>query len=149
MSEIRFYHLQTQSLEQALPQILSKALTAGHKVLVRGPDVQQVERLNEQLWTYRPDSFLPHGSTAENYAADQPVLLTDGKDNTNNADVLVLTGGVEAGDIDGYKLCCEIFDGRNDDAVATARTHWKAFKDSPHELTYWQQNEKGGWDKKA
>jgi len=33
--------------------------------------------------------------------------------------------------------------------VASARKQWKAVKAAGHEATYWQQNEKGRWEKKA
>lgn len=148
MTEIRFYHLQTQSLDQALPQILTKALAGGHRIVVRTASERDTERLNDYLWTFRPDSFLPHGSTKDGYAADQPVFLTAGEDNPNNAGVLILTAGVPANDIAGYTLCCEIFDGRDAGAVSAARERWKSYKADGHDLTYWQQNDKGGWDKK-
>ena len=42
-----------------------------------------------------------------------------------------------------------MFDGHDDEAVSAARQRWKAHKDSGHALTYWQQTERGGWEKKA
>jgi len=41
-----------------------------------------------------------------------------------------------------------LFDGRDEDAVTSARARWKALKDEGHDLTYWQQGERG-WEKKA
>lgn len=148
MSEIRFYHLQTQSLEQALPQILTEALSGGRRVIVRTKGEKETERLNELLWTYRPESFLPHGSAKDGFAEDQPVFLADNDENPNGAEVLVLTGGAACADIAAFSLCYEIFDGNDETARTAARSKWKAYKDSGHELTYWQQNERGGWDKK-
>ena len=43
--------------------------------------------LDTHLWTYRDDSFLPHGTDATEFSADQPILLTAGGDNGNNATV--------------------------------------------------------------
>lgn len=149
MTEIRFYHLQIQTPEQALPQILSKALAGDHRIVVRGADASYIEKLNEHLWTFRPDSFLPHGSQKDGYGEDQPIWLTDKDENPNNADVLILTGGTSSEKTSDYKLCCEMFDGRHDDAVKAAREKWKQYKDAGHDVTYWQQNDKGGWDKKS
>ena len=42
-----------------------------------------------------------------------------------------------------------MFDGRDDDAVAVAREHWKLRQDTGFALTYWQQTEQGAWEKKA
>jgi len=149
MTEIRFYHLQTYNLDQALPQILGKALSAGHKINVRLPDTKEVERINTLLWTFRPDSFLPHGSQKDGYAEDQPIWLTDKDENTNKANVLVLTNGLENDNLDTYTLVCDMFDGRNDEMVKAARERWKSYKEAGHEITYWQQDQKGAWSQAA
>jgi len=148
MTEIRFYHLQTQSPDQALPLILSKSLERGQRVGVKLPDEKEAERLCDLLWTARPDSFLPHGTKKDGNGPDQPVWLTAEDDNPGLADTLVLIGGASSDKVADYFLCCEFFDGRDDAALRAAREKWKAYKDSGHEVTYWQQTEKGGWDKK-
>ncbi len=145
MTEIRFYHLQTRTTEQALPELLTKALSQGRRIVVRLPDKKAVEALNDHLWTFRPDSFLPHGSAKDGYGERQIVWLTDGNDNPNGADMLVLTGGANADDTDAYTLCCDIFEPSGADA---ARMRWKTCRDAGHEVTYWQQTDKG-WEKKA
>ena len=149
MTEIRFYHLQTQSVDQALPQLLSKAYSGGHKIIVRTADEKEAERLNTHLWSFHPDSFIPHGNKKDGYSDQHPIWLTHENDNPNGAGVLFVTGREEAADAENYSLCCEIFDGRNDSAVANARAKWKTYKDSGHDVTYWQQNQNGGWDKKS
>ena len=42
----------------------------------------------------------------------------------------------------------DLFDGNDPAAVATARERWKAARTGGHELTYWQQTERG-WEKKG
>ena len=148
MTEIRFYHLQNKKLEQALPEILTKAVSIGHRAVVKAPDTQKTEYLNDLLWTYHPNSFLPHGSAKDGHAAQQPIWLTHQNDNPNNANMLVLTGGCDHENIGDFDLCCALFDGNNPDAVTAARTQWKNYKESGHALTYWQQTAKG-WEKKA
>ena len=148
MSDIRFYHLERQSLDQALPALLSKALKNGHRIVVKIPDEREIQRLNDYLWTWRPDSFLPHGSAKDGFGEDQPVWLTSGEDNPNGADVLILTHGTTSESLADYALCCEMLDGRNDEAISAARQRWSAYKEDGHQVTYWQQTEKG-WEKKA
>lgn len=148
MAEIRFYHLNTRTIDQALPEIVQKAFSAGHKILIRAASDADVEHFNTLLWTFRPDSFIPHGSKKDGHAEQQPVWLTAGNDNPNNADVLIAASGVAADSLDGFTLACDIFDGRNEDNVLAARERWKACKAAGHSLTYWQQTEKG-WEQKA
>jgi DNA polymerase-3 subunit chi len=149
MTEIRFYHLQQTPLERALPEMLQKAVGDGRRVVVRSADEAGLGRLNEVLWTFKPDSFLPHGGKKEGFAEDQPIWLTLEEENPNGAQVLILTHGAAYADLSAYNLCCEMLDGNNDEAVAAARQRWKIYKDAGHSLTYWQQNERGGWEKKA
>ncbi|MGZ9108419.1 MAG: DNA polymerase III subunit chi [Micavibrio sp.] len=148
MTEIRFYHLNTRTLDQALPEIVQKAFAAGHKILVRAVSDSEVERFNALLWTFRPDSFIPHGSKKDGHGDQQPVWLTAGNDNPNNANVLITTGGLAADSFDGFTLACDIFDGRDESNVLAARDRWKTYKEAGHNLTYWQQTEKG-WEQKA
>ena len=67
MSEVRFYHLERQTLDQVLPQLLTKALEQGHKIIVKTSNAQETERLNSHLWTWNPNSFIPHGSEKDSY----------------------------------------------------------------------------------
>lgn len=149
MTEVRFYHLQRKSLEQALPELLEKILERGHRTVLRAGSAERVEALNQHLWTWRPDSFLPHGSAADGHAERQPVFLTDGTDNPNRADVLVLVDRAGEDGIDAYALACTMFDGNDPEALAAAREQWRRCKDAGHDLTYWQQTDRGGWQKQA
>lgn len=150
MTEIRFYHLLTQRLEQALPAILTKALAGGRKAVIRFADDKDVQLFDDHLWTYTPDSFLPHGQSGGTHDALQPVLLTTKAENPNGADMLVLCNQKTVPEnIDDFSLCCDFLDGQDDEAVALGRERWKTYKEAGYALTYWQQTETGGWEQKA
>lgn len=149
MTEIRFYHLQRQSEQQVLPALLGKALSRGHKIIVKCANDNAREKLNEFLWTFNPDSFLPHGSPKDGNGDQQPIWLTSGDDNPNAADVLILSQGAKADKLDDFTLCCEMLDGHDESAVSDARKRWKTYKDEGFDITYWQQNDQGIWEQKA
>jgi DNA polymerase-3 subunit chi len=148
MAEISFYHLQTAVLEQALPKLLEKTLTEGKRALVLTSSVKRVEALNEHLWTYDAESWLPHGSAIDGDAKDQPVWLSSDDENLNRAEFLFLVDGATSDRVAEFDRCFEIFDGRDDEAVVAARMRWKAYAVAGHVLTYWLQNKVGGWEKK-
>ena len=106
MSEILFYHLERARLETVLPDLLEKTLAKGWRAVVRAPDRDNVMRLDDMLWTYRDETFLPHGAEAEDdpKAARQPVWITETAAAINQADVLFLVDGAEAAiaDIAGF-----------------------------------------------
>ncbi|MGQ0677729.1 MAG: DNA polymerase III subunit chi [Rhodospirillales bacterium] len=149
MTEIRFYHLERATLERALPTMLERVLDRGQRALVVVGSKERLEALNAHLWTYRPDSFLPHGTAADGFAPDQPVLLATAGDPAamgeppNRAEVLFLADGARAGALEHFKLCAELFDGTDGEAVAAARRRWRDYKDAGHRLTYWRQTDQG------
>lgn len=149
MTTIRFYHLERKSLDQALPEILTKALSQGHKIVVKMGDKTQIPRMNDHLWTFDANSFLPHGTEKDGHAEEQPIWLTDADENPNGADVLILTDGATSDKISDYKLCCEMLNGHDTEAVSAARTRWKEYKEKGYEISYWQQDEAGRWQNKA
>lgn len=149
MTEIGFYHLTRSPLEQALPKLLEKTLEAGKRALVLAGSEERVEYLTGQLWTYRNDAWLPHGSGRDGSPEEQPVWLAVEDANANGAQFLFLTDGAETGSVGDYERCFELFDGRDDAAVEAARGRWTAYKEAGHDLAYWQQTERGGWEKKG
>ena len=153
MSEILFYHLERQSLEQALPVMLEKSLERGWKALVQTDTEEQVKALDEHLWRWRDDSFLPHMAAGDarlsGHEAEQPIFVTHLDDTPNNANVLFLVHGAAREALDNFERCVFMFDGRDEESLAQARTHWAQLKSSGHELTYWQQDADGKWQKQA
>ncbi len=146
---VRFYHLQRQSEQQVLPMLLRKAYEQGHHIVVKCTSAAQVEAVNEHLWTFDANSFLPHGCEKDGHAEMQPIWITDGDERPNDADVLILMHGATSAQIGDYTLCCEMLNGHDDQGVQHARARWKAYKEQDFEVTYWQQSERGAWEKKA
>ena len=154
MTEVRFYHLQRRTLDQALPPLLAKALERGMRAVVMAGSEERLEAFNQVLWTWDPASFLPHGSRRDGFAAEQPVWLTTSAENPNGATLLVLTDGADPGreggeaGFSGFTLVCDLFDGNDGEAVAAARDRGRRGKAAGHEMTYWQQSASGGWERK-
>lgn len=150
MTELLFYHLERQPLEAVLPRLLEMSLERGWRVVVQTSSEERVEALDAHLWTYREDSFLPHGTYREREASEQPIVLTLGEENPNGASVRFLIDGVDlpvdAGD---YARIVLLFDGGEPDSLAAARTRWQAAKARNFEVTYWQQNTQGRWERKG
>ncbi len=149
MTEVRFYHLTRGTLDSVLPIMLEKTLERGQRAVVLAGSPERVEALTSHLWTAKDRGFLPHGSAKDGRAGDQPIWLSDKDERPNGAQVLFLTDGAASEKLGDYDLCAVLFDGNDPDAAAAARDRWRAFKDAGHEVTYWQQDESGKWDKKA
>jgi DNA polymerase-3 subunit chi len=148
-TEVLFYQLDRQPLDQVLPGLLEKTLERGWRTVVQAGSQERLEALDAVLWSYREESFLPHGTTRDGFAAEQPVFLTLGEETPNGATIRFLVDGADCADLDAYQRVVYLFDGRDDDARAKAREQWKAAKAAGFAVTYWQQNERGRWEKKA
>ena len=150
MTEILFYHLQRQPLEGVLPALLEKSLERGWRVVVQSASEERIEALDAHLWTYRDDSFLPHGTWREAEAAEQPMLLTVNDDNPNAASVRFLIDGAPVPpNAEAYERIVLVFDGEDEEAVAAARERWSEAKAQGFAVTYWQPDEHGRWVKQA
>ncbi len=149
MTEVRFYHLTRRPLEETLPVMLERTVNRDHRraVVLAGSE-ERVEALNAHLWTYKDRGFLPHGSKRDGFVEKQPIWLTTSDENPNGAAVLFLTDGASSARPEAFELVCELFDGNDEAAVAAARERWAAYKTAGHGLTYWQQTDRGGWEKK-
>jgi DNA polymerase-3 subunit chi len=147
-TEVNFYHLTRSSLEDALPRLLEKTLQAGERAVVLLGSPERVDALATHLWTYDPDSFLPHGSARDGEAERQPVWLTDRDENPNGAAFLFVADRARSERMADYRRCFELFDGRDEAAVADSRERWKAYRAAGHTVIYWQQTA-AGWEKRA
>jgi DNA polymerase III subunit chi len=146
MTEIRFYHLTRKALEQVLPELLEKTIERGMKAVVMAGSPERVEALTQHLWTYHPNKFLPHGNEKDGNAEMQPIWLTPNDDRPNEAEILFLTDGAQSDRTGEYTRVCELFDGNDETALASARQRWGVYKKAGHTLSYWQQAEKGWVD---
>ena len=147
MVGVDFYHLTRTALEPALGKLLTKVLASGQRAVVVASSAERVEALTRALWTFQTDSFLPHGSAKDGHAEEQPVFLTTQPDVPNGASVLVLVDGAEADPPPGIDRVLIMFDGRDQTAVQQAREAWRAHQAKGDKLVYWQQTERGGWNR--
>jgi DNA polymerase III subunit chi len=148
MSEVFFYHLTTTSVEAALPALLEKTLERGFRALVIGEE-KRITALEAHLWTYRAESFLPHGLASSPHAIEQPILLSETLTPINNADIcFLLDSKAMPEDYDSFKRICILFSGEDEDELDNARAQWKLVKATSAEAAYYKQNENGGWEKK-
>lgn len=147
--EVWFYHLERAPLDRVLPELLQKTLAKGWRALVRSSEQDRIDHLDGWLWSYRDESFLPHGVAGEGHAERQPILLTTAEGNPNNAQALFLLDAAETGPLNEFERCILVFDGRDEAAVADARRRWKDLKGEGRAVSYWKQSERGGWEQQA
>jgi DNA polymerase-3 subunit chi len=134
-----FYHLTATPLERVLPSICEKVLASGERILVVA-EAALLQRLDDQLWTYDRDAFLPHGRER---AETQPILLSEEPVPANDAVNIALAHGLWRDEALGFARAFYFFD---NSALDSARGAWRALKGKAEvELRYWKQDERGKW----
>ncbi len=148
MTELLFYHLQRAPLDKVLPGLLEKSLQRGWRCAVQG-SMERLRALDDTLWTYGDETFLPHGLESDD-GAGQPIVLVAHEGNPNAATVRFLIDGAPLpSDAASYERIVLLFNGNDADAVQDAREHWKQARTQGFAATYWQQSDEGRWEKKA
>ena len=151
MTEVWFYHLQSQPLARALPGLIEKAVGRGWRVIIETIDDLRLKVLDDLLWTYAPESFLAHGTFRERDAERQTILLTTEPGNANAAALRIYVDGAmvaPAPDMAAYERVILMFDGRDETELSAARRQWSSLKAQGLTLAYWQQSDEGRWDRK-
>ena len=136
---VDFYHLTASPLERVLPSICEKVLAGGARLLVVAEE-RLLARLDEQLWSYSTESFLPHGRGSPE---TQPILLSAWIEPANGAANAALADGVWRDEALGFERVFYFFDAGHLDG---ARAAWRALKGKADaEARYWKQDERGKW----
>ena len=117
--------------------------------VLSGLDPQRIEALDQSLWTFREDSFLPHGREGDALQAFDPIILATSAANPNQAALRVLIDRAPLPeDAASYQRIVLMFDGSDEAALVDARAQWAKARKMGLDVTYWQQDENGAWGKR-
>jgi DNA polymerase-3 subunit chi len=145
--EIWFYHLESASVEETLPPLIEKCLDRGWRAHVLSPSAERLQALDSHLWTWKPNSWLPHHSPGAEDGHVAPIQLGDANGEPRAAEAVFLLDGASWGPLDGVSRIFVLFDGRDPDNVTHARQQWRVAKEAGLLPTYWRQGEDGRWAK--
>jgi len=145
--QVDFYHLTAQPLERVLPRIAERVVEGGGRLLVVADSDEQRMAIDRLLWTYAPDSFLPHAVADGESDAAQPILIAANTAPANAARNIALADGIWRDEALGFDRAFHFFDAER---IVEARAAWKALADRPDvERRYWKQNDAGRWEQAA
>ena len=146
--DVFFYHLEQQTLERVLPSLLEKTLARGWRAVVQVGNEDRLEALDQALWTYADDSFLPHGTARVGHASEQPVYLTL-TDENQTAQACDFSSMAPKRTSSRAPNGLSMFSTDMIRMPLHRRAQWKAAKAAGCAVTYWQQSQSGRWEQKA
>ena len=94
MSKVDFYILPTDSLSARLDfacKLCEKAWRLGHRIYLHCQDEAQRAELDQRLWAFKGEAFVPHDHAEANHEGS--VLLGIAADAPSHSDLLVNLGG--------------------------------------------------------
>ena len=145
--QVDFYHLTTTPLDRALPQIAERVVAGGARLLIVAADEEARASLDRLLWSYTPDSFLPHAQAGAADDAAQPVLIAGDATAANGARHIALADGVWRDAALGFDRAFHFF---GDEEVGEARAAWRSLAGRDDVgRRYWKQNDAGRWEQAA
>jgi len=89
---VDFYLLETEEpdvLWLLACRLIEKAHNRGHRVFVYCNHQQEAEKLDELLWTFKDDSFIPHNLLGEGPEPPPPVQIGFDKEPRGFNDILI------------------------------------------------------------
>lgn len=78
MARADFYQLKEShgnDRYRLLQQLLSKSVGAGHQVHIHCRDAAEVAHLDDYIWAFKPESFLPHHQLGQEQKIKSPITL--------------------------------------------------------------------------
>ena len=143
--QVDFYHLTAAPVDRVLPQIADKVVSSGARLLIVAAGADQRAHLDRLLWTYQPDSFLPHAQAGMADDAAQPVLIAERPEPTNGARNVAIVDGTWRDAALAFDRAFHLF---GEDHITAARAAWRALAGRPDvERRYWRQSDSGRWER--
>lgn len=109
MSQVDFYVLPTDALDARLDfacKLCEKAWRLGHQVYLHCEDADQRAQLDQRLWQFKGEAFVPHDLAEVD--ANAVVVLGLGNDASSHADLLINLGGEVPGFVGNFQRVAEI-----------------------------------------
>ena len=129
--QIDFYVLQKQSPGGRFKlacRIVEKAYRLGHRVYVRTGNSDDTNVLDDLLWTFSQNSFVPHQLSAESDSRESPVVIGEHPPTAGDTDVVISVADGPVSDFTSYLRIVEIV-GYEDDEKASGRNRFRYYRE--------------------
>jgi len=140
MTEVIFVEVTLSRMEIRACEIAEENYAQGRKLQIIAVDQEQAERLDDLLWTFKPDSFVPHGLWVGPPAeAEQPVVITTRKEKLAGLDSLLMMGYSEVDLVSRFSQAFHLVVPDNQERLDTSRRYWTLLKDAGFFLRHQSQ----------
>lgn len=114
-------------------RLLEKAYLRGHRVFVYCDNQQDAEKLDELLWTFKDNSFIPHNLQGEGPEPPPPVQIGFSDEPRGFNDILLNLATTIPSFYPRFRRVIEIV-ANNEPAKELSRTHYREYRTQRCEL---------------
>ncbi len=150
MTQIIFYSTAPLQVEKTLFALLEKSLEKGNKSLLLFRDKEKCLSINEQLWTYKQNSFLPHISEDDQIYddIDVPVYLSTKNENPFKAELLFSIDGYLPDNIQHFERVIIIIDVNDEILNEKYKNYYLDINKNFEDIVFYKSDDNGKWIEK-
>lgn len=146
---VRFYQLDRGSVERTWASLLERIHANNLRACLVASNPEQAARLDDYLWTFSPDSFLPHGSCNGPEAADHPLIICMEPKDGNGATVLVLVHGGFVETFAQFDMVLDFVTDLTPEGLQASRERYRKYRELGCCMEYWVRTRDSGWQLKS
>ena len=143
MSEIYFYNTSSRDFLRDITLLIERLYLLEHKVIVLCPDNNVSAIVDDYLWSYKDESFLPHSIADQDHSELDSIIISSHQLNLDFYKILIVFKGssISFDYSNNFEKVYYFFDDNSNDEREIARTLWKEAKKSGTKCKYWQVQE--------
>ena len=141
-----FYNSSQRDIVSDIARLTENIFKRSNEIVVFCIDQETAEVVDDFLWSYKDDSFIPHSMTKSGEASLNPILVTTDLDKGYEHNVLLALNGllIKERDWQRFSKIYYFFDDQDIKEKENARSMWKSFSSLDIDCKYWI-NEKNKW----
>ena len=118
-------------------QIAERTYLEGGKLQIIPPNQQQAVRLDDLLWTFRPDTFVPHGFFGhEKDEPLPPVVITTEQEKIPGFESLLMLDYCPVETVAQFSQAIHLVIVDNPERLAASRDYWIQLKEAGFSLNH-------------
>ena len=146
LKKVYFYNSSQRDTVSDISVLTEKLFLKNDSIAIFCTDQETVAVVDDFLWAYKEDGFIPHSIKKNEKTSVYPILITTSIDEGYEHDVLLVLNGVLIKEQDWQKFAkiYYFFDDQDNKEKENARSMWKSLFSLNAECKYWV-NKKNQW----
>ena len=134
-----FYNSSQRNVVADVSWLIEKLFKEKNRILVFCKDLETIEVIDNFLWAYKEDGFIPHSIATKDKSSIYPILITtDIQEDYEHNVLLALSGSlIKEKDLRKFSRAYYFFDDQDNKEKENARQMWKSFSALNIVCKYW------------